>query len=166
METKEYWNSAHFGVRCIFCWLSYAFRKSICGQLFNVTITRLQKTSLQTLLLPFFADLISFQRKWSLQHFAGKISTQNRGLLHDNYRWKVVDRFMERSCHGVNNYSKQPLLIQSIMINLFSTVLVGYFGQVLLSGWSRQAGFVQVMENLESHGIEVFQFPGLESHGI
>ena len=28
------------------------------------------------------------------------------------------------------------------------------------------AGFVQVMENLESHGIEVFQFPGLESHGI
>ena len=25
-------------------------------------------------------------------------------------------------------------------------------------------GFVQVMENLESHGIEVFQ--GLESHGI
>ena len=27
-------------------------------------------------------------------------------------------------------------------------------------------GFVQVMENLESHGIEVFQFPGLESHGI
>ena len=29
-----------------------------------------------------------------------------------------------------------------------------------------QTGFVQVMENLESHGIEVFQFPGLESHGI
>ena len=28
------------------------------------------------------------------------------------------------------------------------------------------AGFVQVMENLESHGIEVFQFPGVESHGI
>ena len=28
------------------------------------------------------------------------------------------------------------------------------------------SGFVQVMENLESHGIEVFQFPGLESHGI
>ena len=26
--------------------------------------------------------------------------------------------------------------------------------------------FVQVMENLESYEIEVFQFPGLESHGI
>ena len=30
----------------------------------------------------------------------------------------------------------------------------------------KYAGFVQVMENLENHGIEVFQFPGLESHGI
>ena len=27
-------------------------------------------------------------------------------------------------------------------------------------------GFVLVMENLESHGILKFQFPGLESHGI
>ena len=30
----------------------------------------------------------------------------------------------------------------------------------------RYAGFVRVMENLESHGIQVFQFPGLESHVI
>jgi len=28
------------------------------------------------------------------------------------------------------------------------------------------AGFVQVLENLESHGILFFSFPGLESHGI
>jgi len=27
-------------------------------------------------------------------------------------------------------------------------------------------GFVQVLENLESHGILFFSFPGLESHGI
>jgi len=27
-------------------------------------------------------------------------------------------------------------------------------------------GFVQVLENLESHGILCFSFPGLESHGI
>ena len=26
-------------------------------------------------------------------------------------------------------------------------------------------GFVRVMENLESHGILEFDFPGLESHG-
>ena len=27
-------------------------------------------------------------------------------------------------------------------------------------------GFVQTMENLESHGILQFHFPGLKSHGI
>ena len=27
-------------------------------------------------------------------------------------------------------------------------------------------GLVQVLENLESHGIQGFHFPGLESHGI
>ena len=27
-------------------------------------------------------------------------------------------------------------------------------------------GFVRVMENLEGHGIQLFQFPGLESYGI
>jgi len=27
-------------------------------------------------------------------------------------------------------------------------------------------GFVQVLENLESHGISFFSFPGLESNGI
>jgi len=27
-------------------------------------------------------------------------------------------------------------------------------------------GFVRVLENLESHGILFFSFPGLESHGI
>jgi len=27
-------------------------------------------------------------------------------------------------------------------------------------------GFVQVLENLESHGILFFGFPGLESHGM
>ena len=30
----------------------------------------------------------------------------------------------------------------------------------------RVTGFVRVMENLESHGILEFHFPGLESHGI
>ena len=29
-----------------------------------------------------------------------------------------------------------------------------------------KAGFVQVLKNLEYHGILVFHFPGLESHGI
>ena len=28
------------------------------------------------------------------------------------------------------------------------------------------AWFVQVIENMKSHGIQEFHFPGLESHGI
>ena len=31
---------------------------------------------------------------------------------------------------------------------------------------SLKTGFVRVMENLESHGILEFHFPGLESHGF
>ena len=34
-------------------------------------------------------------------------------------------------------------------------------GHLFLGG----TGFVQVMENLESHGILEFDFPDLESHG-
>ena len=30
----------------------------------------------------------------------------------------------------------------------------------------QMTGFIRVMENLESHGILEFHFPGLESHGI
>jgi len=51
---------------------------------------------------------------------------------------------------------------------------IGYHLQALIQSQASQkgrleiliTGFVQVLENLESHGILFFSFPGLESHGI
>ena len=49
-----------------------------------------------------------------------------------------------------------------LLIDGLDAFLLVFFSQTFPS----QSGFVQVMENLESHGISEFHFPCLESHGI
>ena len=52
------------------------------------------------------------------------------------------------------------------MIKFLPRDFLGVSQRILWKNENAVSGFVEVMENLESHGIEVFQFPGLESRGI
>ena len=60
----------------------------------------------------------------------------------------------------------ESLLRVDLLAPLMHSDLTQILFQIILSVRLSRVGFVQVMENQESHETLQFHFPGLESHGI
>ena len=70
---------------------------------------------------------------------------------------------LEYLCQQQTN--QHSLLIGTRLLLEYYDVITGKFDRKILI-YIVVTRFVEVIENLESHGIQAFHFPRLESHGI